>query len=173
MSARRGTASVSMNPPLLALRGMASFLTTNSQIEPHSVGALFVCKNYLRDFFCFFLYLIHTNAVLTQTHLFVQTFSLTYPIILTQHPFIQSLIENPCIHESLCYNRNIPRVLDRAERCGRVEIIGSRDNSETRGAISLAIVTWELQSRLGMSTKTEEGEAQWKQANVRCKMIKR
>ena len=42
MSARRGTASVFHRPRDGYARGCASFLQTNSQIEPRSIGALFV-----------------------------------------------------------------------------------------------------------------------------------
>ena len=80
MSARRDTASVSMNPRFWHWRGKASFLTTNSQIEPHSVGALFVCKNCLHDSFRFLLSSIHTQTVSTQTRLSARTFPLAYPI---------------------------------------------------------------------------------------------
>ena len=47
---------------------VTSFLETNSQEEPRSVGALFVCKNCFHNSFRFSL-TIHTQDVLTKAHL--------------------------------------------------------------------------------------------------------
>ena len=161
MSARRGTASVSMNPPLLALRGMASFLNQLAKRAPFGWGSF--CVQKLSPRFLLFSSLPHPHKLSRRKFAFPPEPFLWLIDRCRENPCFcwgsvkQSLIENPCIHKSLYYNRNIPRVLDCAERCGRVEIIGSRDNSEVRGAISLAIVTWELQNRRGVNKDLERG----------------
>ena len=53
MSARPGTASVFINSRFYCVRGLTSFLTTNSQIEPCSVG-LFLCAKTVSTIPSFF-----------------------------------------------------------------------------------------------------------------------